>query len=251
MSNYKHQTGLSTEDYQKCQAIWRFYKTVKTESEVIRSGFGMYGVYHYNMRAVFDLDRSESDLEHVMGMQILVTLVSLFFPVLLSREEKDLAIYTTLVHEAGERIFGDIPDDGNRDEARKNQVELQAVRELVAELPAEVAARIGTIFMEMQQRSSRLGQFLYCAGKVEAILQGLIYESEGRGGDISVKMAVVDLSQQDKRGIERSNSKMLVDIWSVHFFDVTKNMYASEIFTGILRAAMEDVRGAWFAWLEQ
>ena len=100
--------------------------------------------------------------------------------------------------------------------------------------------------MAMQTRSSKLGQFLYCADKVEAVLQGLIYEDEGRGGDLKIKK---DWTSQDRRGSETTGSTALADVWAVHFLEVTSKMYAQKLFIGILRAAVEDVRGEWFAWI--
>lgn len=245
MSNYDQEVSLNTEDYEKCQKIWQVYRILKTESEVIRSGFGTYGIYDYKVGACFDMNRSESDLEHTAGMQILVMLTMAFFPDLFSEEDKQTILYITLIHEVGERRFGDIPDDGNRDEERKNRLELAAVMDILKSFPKELAEKVRLGFMEMQARSSALGQFLYCADKVEAVLQGLIYESEGRGGDLKMKEG---WTLQDLRGSEATESTDLVDVWAVHFLQVTSKMYTQTLFAGILRAAVEDVRGEWFAW---
>lgn len=246
MSNYDSDVLLSTEEYQKCQRIWQIYRILKTESEVIRSGFGTYGVYDYEVGVSFDMNRSESDLEYTAGMQILVMLITALFPDLFSEEDKQTMLYTTLIHEVGERKFGDIPDDGNRDEERKNRLELEAVTDILKGLPEDLAEKVRFDFMAMQMRSSKLGQFLYCADKVEAVLQGLIYEDEGRGGDLKIKK---DWTSQDRRGSETTGSTALADVWAVHFLEVTSKMYAQKLFIGILRAAVEDVRGEWFAWI--
>lgn len=235
----------------KSLAIWRCYQRLKSESEVIRSGFGLYGVYQFDMAKPFDRQRSESDLEHTAGLTWLTALVSMFYPGLIPASQMALSMLVALVHEIGETELGDIPDDGLRDENKKRAIEHEVLQGLISDLPPFFRRRILIGFTELQARTTERGRIMYCLDKLETILQGLIYESEGRGGDYHYKMKQRRISQQDRNNIRDTGSCKLVDIWSKHFLEKIADFPEAPIFTDILRAAVVDIRGEWFSWYEE
>lgn len=233
-------------DQEKYLLIWQKYRELKQLSQVIRSGFGVARVYPYDPRVKFDQTRSESVLEHIAGVTNLLILVAVYFPDVISWQKLPELIVTSQHHEIGENIIGDLADDGRRDEAAKNRIEAAAMEKYCANLPDPFGQNLNASFRELQQKDSEAGQIVFCADKNEAPLQGLIYEAEGRRGDVIYRM-----SEQDRRFAEITGTTSLVDIWACHVLQLTRGMYGAEIFEGILRAAVIDVRGKWFDWDEK
>lgn len=252
--------------------IWDLYLRMKQGlTQVTRTGYGSYGVYPYNSKAKpgeIDKNRAESDAEHTLGMAALVMLVAMYFPQLIHPSETALFMQVALLHEMGETVIGDIPDDGRRDEAKKTTKERQIVLQFVKNMPEPHGTNLIDAFIEFQDRTTRRGRLLYGLDKLEAVLQGLIYEKEGRGGDIRNKAAQLRLSEQnresvrrasstwsclsdrDRENMERAHSTRLVDIWSVHFLELIQGMPEAPVLRRILKAAVLDVRGEWFDWAE-
>lgn len=233
------------------QQVWQKYYYLKRESRVVRSGFGLYGVYDYDPEQPFDGARSESDLEHTAGMTALTTLTSLYYPELIPPAELSLYLAAAQLHEIGEVELGDLPDDGTRNEQQKCQAERAAVERYVRDLPAPFGAELAMFFIEFQHRSTRRGRILYGLDKLEAVLQGLIYEREGRGGHSLNKSRRRKLSAQDRQNIADTGSPKLADIWAVHFMERILATPEEPVFLEVLEAAVRDVRGEWFPWAQQ
>lgn len=235
---------------ERYQRIWRDYATLKRQCQIMRAGYARLGIYPGTADGKVEPLRSESVAEHTYGTLILLDEIAMFCPELVSDVELVRGMRLLLRHEVGEGEIGDLPDDGRRDEARKDKMELLAMMRFCQELPREHGPAIVRDFTKFQQRSSELAQVIYCVDKIEAVLQGLIYEQDGRG-DLSRKPEVAEsLSEQDKYYMQQTGSKRLVDNWSAHFFDLTREFRYAPVFRAILRAAVEDVRGEWFAWAE-
>lgn len=236
---------------QIAEKIWQTYKFYKAESHVVRSGFGLYGIYAYDRLVPFVINKPESDLEHSAGVAMLIHLLAIFCPELIPPAELASFMLAAEAHEIGEVLIGDIPDDGQRDEALKIKQEKAAVAKFAEALPEVVRADLLKFFDEFDDKSSKRGRILYCADKIEAVLQGLLYESKGLVGDIRCKEHIVKLSEQDQRGVAKSGSFRLADIWAVHFVEKVRKYPEAEIFLEILDVAVHDVRGEGFAWMEQ
>ena len=236
------------------EQIWNKYWQIKAGlMHVTRSGFGLYGIYPYDLETGSEIGpvvRSESDAEHSFGVAVLVMLVAMYCPEFIHPSEAVICLQVALLHEIGEIVVGDIPDDGRRDEAGKKERELQVVMQFVKDLPSPHDTSLMLAFLELQDRSPRLGRLLHGLDKLEAVLQGLIYEKEGHGGDILNKALQIQLSRQDHENMQRSASTRLVDIWAVHFLDIIQGTPEAPLLRRILRAAVLDVRGEWFSWAE-
>lgn len=233
---------------QHCEKIWDAYVEAKEgQRHVIRRGFGDYGIYDYH-QATSLVVRPESDAEHAYGCGILVDLIALHFPEYIPPEEAFLFRLVMDVHDIGENGAGDIVDDGNRDEALKNHRELQAIKRYSSFLPEKNAADLVAFYREFQERSTRRGRVLFTIDKGETINQGLLFEAAGHGGDIRNKVKYRELSEQDRRNMETTGSKNLVDIWAAHFLEVTRGMDEAAVMKMIIRVGIEKKRGAWFPW---
>lgn len=239
-----------TKTLDKCQLIWQGYRVMWQQTRVIRSGPGLYGVYDYDPNQIITAVRPQSDAEHVYGLSNLVMLIAIHFPEYIPSDQAFEYIMAVKTHELGENVIGDVPDDGKCDAAWKNAQELKVVTEFENSFLAGKNTGCAVFFKEFQQRSTPRGRKLYACDKLEAILTGLMYEAAGCGGDIRNKSSRIELSDQDKRNMQRTGSTALVDIWSAHFLDATQGMLEAELPRLILRAAVEDVRKAWFPWAE-
>ncbi len=120
---------------QIASAIWQTYKHYKSEMHVTRSGFGLYGIYPYDIKQPFFEQRAESDLEHSAGVVMMVHLIAIYCPELIPPAELTSYILAAEAHEIGEVEIGDIPDDGRRDEQAKVAHERASVAKFAARLP--------------------------------------------------------------------------------------------------------------------
>lgn len=239
------------------EKVWQLYKTAKEgQTTTIRSGCGLHGIYPYDKNHPHDFTRSESDAEHVFGCIILAMNIMEVFPYLIPVERRYKVIQCLAVHELGENDTGDVPDDGTRDDAKKDADEFEYVREYLSHwgldsMESANAQQILKVFREMQEKSTELGRFIYCVDKTEAILQNLIYETEGRTGSFEVKKKFVkEMSERDRMEVEATKSDKVADNWAYGFYIRYRNLEYFDIFFSIIRAAAKDVRGEDFKWLD-
>lgn len=235
---------------ERYRQIWRNYAALKRQCQIMRSGYARLGIYPGTTDGKVEPFRSESVAEHVLGTLILLDEVAMFCPELITDTELLRGVRLLLHHELGEAEIGDLPDDGRRDETQKDKAELSAVMCYCQKLPGEYGAALTFDFVKFQQRCSKLAQAIYCIDKIEAVLQGLIFEQDDRGDLDGSPEIVESLSEQDKRYMRQTGSKKLVDNFGAHFLDLIQGFECAPVFRAILRAAVEDVRGEWFAWAE-
>ena len=233
------------------ERVWKLYSVAKEgQAPVIRSGYGMYGVYEYDPKKPFNYDRSESDTEHVFGTIVLLKLIMEFYPYLLPKTLYGNFVTCLLFHELGENKYGDIPDDGLRDEENQGEKELEYIKHYVQDWPHHERRETLEYFTEMQKKNSGVGRFLYFVDKTEAILQNLIYEKQGRAGDFSVKLKnSAKVSEYDKKNSKITESTKPADMWAFGFYEKWHKDKWFSIFFNIIRAAVIDVRGEDFKWL--
>ena len=250
------------------EKVWWLYKIAKEgQTTTIRSGCGLHGIYPYDKNHPHDFTRSESDAEHVFGCIMLAMNVMEIFPYLIPVERRYEVIRCLAVHELGENDTGDVPDDGARDNAKKDADEYEYVRNYLSCwditsagaggdliypqcMKSVSAQQILKVFREMQEKSTELGRFIYCVDKTEAILQNLIYETQGRTGSFEGKKKFVkEMSERDRMEVEATKSDKVADNWAYGFYDRCRNIEYFDIFFSIIRAAAKDVRGEDFNWL--
>ena len=122
-------------------------------------------------------------------------------------------------HDTGEAVSGDIPDDGNRDEAKKDREEFAFLEWLFSRktpFGQKVFGfeRLVKNFRNFQTKLSIESRYAYCIDKTDAILQGLIYEYEGFPGDVTYKRVRGRLSVRDEETLRITGSSNLVDNWA-------------------------------------
>lgn len=236
---------------EKYRQIWRNYATFKRQTLVMRAGFARMGIYPGTPDGRTEPHRSESVAEHVLGALDLLDEIAMFCPEAMSEMETLRCIRLLLKHEVGESEIGDIPDDGRRNEMQKNESELRAMMQYAETLPAPYSVQMLHDFMDFQNKRSTLAQMAYCIDKGETVLQCVLYEQDGRDVVCADEAMLQGLSEQDRKYMQKTGTTRIVDNWSAHYLDLIQDFWCAPIFVGILRAAVEDVRGEWFPWLEK
>ena len=169
------------------------------------------------------------------------------------REEIDEA---ALIHDLPENITGDIPDNRNRDEKKKQQVENAYIEEFMAKhrpRKAIHAHKVKKLLQEMERKSTPEGRLLYAADKLSAILMMLIldhlelYPHAFPGEAAICKMTDEELNFCTKRP---DGSILLSDAWTIDFLHGrTLNRFDDySFFTAILVMSTLLVKGEWYQW---
>ena len=203
-----------------------------------RSGYAKYGIYPDP--DPLDYSRWESDLEHTAGLWKLVKLIQQNFPEQFFKYwELQDALEIADIHEIGEKITGDICDDGERDNATLDLVERQFIRETyLVGYSKSTAEHLFELFCQFQNRSTRFGQTMYCCDKAEAMLQGLLYEKQKRGGHLLYANA----APLEIEGARVANTDRLVDVWLYSFVKNAKKYEYFDFFIALIVCAARMVR---------
>lgn len=231
-------------EFDEFDKIWISYRMFKREAEVVRSGYYLCGIYPEPTEESAKR-RSESDLEHSAGLAHLVSDMAVWCPGLFPNPF--LATKVAMAHDIGEIYIGDIADDGNRDHDVKDAEELEVFLEYVLNQPENIQDEILSYYEEFQTRSTPRGIVMYIADKLEAVLQLLNYEFQGKYGDVRLKEPP---SERDLKFAEIIGTSNSTDVWAYHFKTLIDD-YPSEMtlpFICVLDSAVNDVRGEWFPW---
>ena len=169
------------------------------------------------------------------------------------REEIDEA---ALIHDLPENITGDIPDNRNRDEAKKVQTESAYIEEFMKKAKPRKpmhAHQVKKLLRQMEDKSTTEGRILYCADKLSAIIMMLVLDHlelfpYAFPGEKSIsKISDEELSFCTKR---LDGSVLLSDAWTIDFLHGRKlNQYDDySFFTAILIMTTLLVKGEWYDW---
>lgn len=236
--------------------IWTGYRLAKEgQTAVIRSGFGHCKVYPYDSNHPFNLpedNRNESDAEHDYGMIVLTILLKEFYPDVITQDIFGNVLINVAFHELGENDTGDIADDGRRDNEAKDAQEFNSIKFYLERAGFSYASKRDILanLQAMQQKSSRIGEILYFIDKTEAVLQNIIYDRQGRGGDMSKKAYVNQIvSDKDQQSMLETGSTRPAVNWFRGFWDSYHEREIFPIFANIVREAMKDVYGVAPDWI--
>lgn len=222
---------------------WKIYQDYKIhlgKTETPRSGFAYCGIYEISEKLA--RDRPESIAEHSDGVLHLIDSVARFLPEFIPPEDTLLAMRVALWHDAAEIRIGNIPDDGRRNEGRKDYEERTVFSEMTRRWPEENREVAKESLRDFQEHGSKLAQMLYCLDKLDAVLKALHYEHLGRAGSVLQKEG--GPSEQDQHFAEACGSDSIGDVWGMHAVERTKGCFGHEIVLWVLEAAMQDVRGS-------
>ncbi len=242
--------------------IWQTYKCVRRGDLVIRSGFGLCGIYSYEKGEGFDYHHPESDSEHANGCIEIARNISRAFPKLFTTEEWQRIYDLLKYHDLGEIDYGDHPDDGTQNVEEKNAVEIDAFEKSIAYLPPEDANILLRDFQSFQmldlglvidEEHYKLASFAKLCDKLDAVLRAILYELNGAGGDLAYKeLYHPPLSERDAFYVSFTGTTKIAPNWALHFMDICHKYPYFAIFFAILRPAVQDINnGVFYSWFKK
>lgn len=242
--------------------IWRRYECIRLGNLVVRSGFGLCGCYeNYHPDSPPNPRHPESDTEHASGCVELVRSLQAYYPELLTPELYHRAEHLLKDHDLGENEYGDRPDDGSQNRSEKDQAELVGFALAVARLPAALRETAISDFICFQdptftgysEEVAHLVQLAKVIDKFEAILSGAVYEKSGAPGDLFYKEHHYSaLTAQDRHFIQECHGdSSIVAGWLAHATHDYHAYYGFPYMLDVVKAAIIDIRGAWFPWFDE
>lgn len=213
-----------------------------------RIGFGLLGYFDNLEARIAVQERPESDAEHCFGVISMAYLFQSIYKVGADDEEEAKYLYDSLLlHEVGERVINDVPDDGSRDTSEKDAIERKLMDKFTDGLVPEAKHKTMSLFESFQ----RCDNFAYLMDKFHFVMKQLWYCSYGVVGYMSDKAAQGKLSEQDMMFMEMTNSDLAVINTAAHFLAITKGIAGREFCIKVLEESFLQVFGAVPAALEQ
>lgn len=250
--------------YLNAMKVWNGYKVFADTAFVMRSGYHLYGLsrLHFSVDSSVECfyKRGESILEHQAKMAALYDLFISNFPGYfggLSELTSNRGRFTwflslvSLFHDVGELDIGDIPDDGSKDHAAKDESEFNTFSNFVelGFVKAD-ADPLKCYFSGFQEHRRDTGRALYALDKLEAVLTLAHLEMKGLSSNIDARS---DVTTQDLRYQKFASTSCILDCWAVHLkksIDSFPDTIKEPVYA-VLKAAMNDVRGKFFDWWEK
>ena len=164
------------------------------------------------------------------------------------------------LHDMAENVTGDLPDNGNRDEQRKNRHELRYLKdylEVFSGKGKDLRIKISRLFQEMQNQTSPTGKMIYLADKVAALIITLCLDHLGHPPMILEDSDYA--SERDRQEMTMCDfcsdfhAYKASEMWAVDFFVMRDLVRFDEdfFFTAILVMATLMVNGKWYSWREK
>ncbi len=159
----------------------------------------------------------------------------------------------TTIHDFPENKYGDIPDDGNRNEILKKLHELQYLEETkkqcIVIYGEEVTNRVFKLYEEFNNKSTPIGRALYCADKVAAILYYI--NSDKDGNYVCVKPDDIEKSATNAQSVKHcrktSNGYPVAWLWTMDYLRTRMLVRYDEslFFTSVIIMMTIMVYGKW------
>lgn len=172
------------------------------------------------------------------------------------RSEIDEAI---LLHDLPENETGDIPDNRNRNEAKKLAQENAYFENILATYKPSYkyhSEKITRLLHEMQEKSTVEGRLLYVADKASAIIMMLTYDRIGLYPYVypnEPTVSKIDPSELAMCSKLANGGIKLSELWTVDYL-FGRNIAQfdeSGFFTAIIVMATLIVHGEWYDWREK
>lgn len=244
--------------------IWEAYQLYAKTATVRRKGFELCGMTFPTANETLDFGesfavRGESDLEHQAKVAWLLLaftggenfLRDYFLSAILNRDGIGLwsLFAVALCHDIGEVETGDIPDDGNALHETKDETERRVFEEMSEIYSPEYFRReiARATFRCFQEKENNFGMLLFTLDKLEAVLMQLLCEKYGCLGKTTAKPYATEL---DNYYMRETGSESSADCWAAHMCSLIRDFpeWIKEPVSGLLDAAVRDVRGEPFAW---
>lgn len=166
---------------------------------------------------------------------------------------------TVRLHDIAENVTGDSADNGNRDEAEKDRLELQYLKgylNLYSPYEADLKAKILRLFKEMQGRSSDTGRLMYLADKISALIITICLDDLGHPPLILEASSYA--SERDREEMKMcdepyEHAYKASEMWAIDFFQL-RDIVDDDIyffFTALIVMFTLAINGKWYTWREK
>ena len=233
-------------------AIWKTYVNYREGDKVVRSGHGLCGVYDFSYDKALDPNYVENDTMHSSTAEEVANNIFRFFPSIFPVREQKRIIDFLRYHDLGESKAGDKPDDGSTSKDEKVSAELEEFIRKVQYLPSYIQEQLIRDFVMFEhadfacweEESKRVMQFAKLCDKVDAPLAALLFEKQGRKGDLNYKLKNFgSITEQDQNYIDQMHESSQAAVWTAHMLDKFRDYENLDLFAEIVVAACRDVRG--------
>lgn len=163
------------------------------------------------------------------------------------------------VHDLAENEMGDIPDNGNRDEEKKDRFEMSYFRHFLDTYPIGdniMKRRVIKLLGEMQNQSSIAGRLVYLADKTAALFVTLCLDKIGKSPLMNLTSpyaSVRDRREMAMCDVSVNGAYKASEMWAIDFFKERKIIRFDEtmIFTKMIIMATLMVNKRWYLWRER
>lgn len=230
------------------------------QEDIRRSGLYQLGVngevearrYSQNPEPRFSGFRPNSDADHVLEFTALNKAIFCIYPDRLDHETYVNADMLGAIHDSGEITNGDIPDDGTRS-AKYNEIERKNIQEnIIDKCSPEIASWLEALLSLFLEEKEEFGLYTVGCDKLSLVCRCLVYEKQGRGGDIRIKDTYYKLSKRDQEAISYTGSVLATDIFLYNSLEGHPKLLTSRyfsIFMEIIQSAAKQIRGSEIQWL--
>lgn len=162
------------------------------------------------------------------------------------------------LHDLPENESGDIPDNGVRDEERKNRQEFDYCYKFINTYPSDDGRfryNALNLLKNMQEKDSITGKMLFLSDKLAALFITLCLDDLGKSPMMSINSFYA--SERDKEEMllcdySCDGRHKASEMWALDFFKMRKIVEYDDtfFFTAIIVMATLAVNGRWYNWRE-
>ena len=240
------------------QIIWRMYCNYRQNDKVVRSGFGLCGIYPFDPEKPTLTNCVENDTIHSTTCEELASLMFRYFPsMVVDPKEQKRLIQLLRYHDLGENV--DRPDDGSTSKDAKFKYELNVFRKKISSLLVEEQRNLIYDFVMFEHadwdcwnmHDKYLMQIAKLCDKADALLGAFWYERCGRAGDLEYKRKHFGgITEQDEYFCKETGSTLIADAWTANFIKSYKTYDKFPLFLSVITTACRETRGKNFPWIE-
>ncbi len=247
------------EKFDFSEFMWKQYQCFRSGDGVIRSGFGMCGIYHYDDNEPIVNDYRENVTMHAASAVWIAYNFLYLHPreanIFFTDEERRRILTLLFYHDVGENLDGDVPDNGSDRHKNKEVYELSRFFKLIAHLPIneqrillkDICAFEHADKAYLSVADARIAQFAKLCDKFEAIFSAILFEKKGRAGDVLKEG--YRMTETIRSHMNSVKSSSTVDVWLARTISGYSHYVYFSKFLKIALYAIEDVRGEECSWI--
>lgn len=161
------------------------------------------------------------------------------------------------LHDLSENEIGDIPDNGDHNEAEKNAIEMAYYKKYVERYHSVAFSKhVLELLSSMQNKDSFVGRMIYLSDKVAALIITLCLDEMGHpplANLVSPWASTRDRAEMRLCDNTKDGMRYASEMWTMDFFEMRKLCQYDDtmFFVALIIAATLRVKGRWYRWREK